>query len=66
VNVVPVAKDGQYQQQKRDQEQARSLGGVDRMAVVLVGVIGLGVRLRHADIVALGQAKSILPAVISR
>jgi len=59
MDVVPVAQDGQDQQQKRDQQQARGLGGVDRVTLVLVGVVVLGIGFRHADIVALGKTKFI-------
>ena len=59
MDVMPVAKDGENQQQKRDQQQARGLGGVDRMTLVLVAAVVLGIGFPHADIVALGKTKFI-------
>jgi cholera toxin transcriptional activator len=56
VNRVPIADDRNRRQQERNQQQPRSLGGVNRVALVLViGFVLLLriVRLRHANIVAL-------------
>lgn len=56
MNRVPIADDRNRRQQERNQQQPRSLGGVNRVALVLViGFVLLLriVRLRHANIVAL-------------
>ena len=52
MDVVPVADQRENQQQKRDQQQAGSFRGVDRVTVMLVIVPRRGVS--HADIVAPG------------
>jgi hypothetical protein len=59
MDVVPVAKNGQDQQQKRDEEQTRGFGGVNRVPMVFVGMIGLRTLIRHADIVARGRENSM-------
>jgi cholera toxin transcriptional activator len=53
---MPIADDRNRRQQERNQQQPRSLGGVNRVALVLlIGFVLLLriVRLRHANIVAL-------------
>jgi hypothetical protein len=52
VDLVPVANQRENEQHKRDQQQPGSFRGVDRVAVMLV--IVLGSTIRHASIVALG------------
>ena len=42
VDVVPVANDGQNQQEESDQQQPGSFGRVGGVAVLLVGVGGFG------------------------
>ena len=71
MNVVPVAKDSQNQQKKRDHQQTCGFGGVDRVALVLMGVLVLGVLFAHANIVALSQTKfqncsAAVPAAVRR
>lgn len=48
---VPVADQGQHQQQKRDEQQPRRLRRIHRMPVVFVVILGMVVS--HAPIVAL-------------
>lgn len=60
MDVVPVAKQSEKQQQERDQQQARGLRRVNRVAMVLMRVIVFGSLSRHADIVALGRTNSTL------
>jgi hypothetical protein len=56
MNRVPISDDGNRQQQKRNQQQPRSLGGINRVA--LVPAIGIVMLLRivrldgHVNIVA--------------
>jgi len=52
VDVVPVANDGQNQQEESDQQQPGSFGRIGRVAMLLVGVGGFG-GSDHEDIVAL-------------
>jgi hypothetical protein len=58
MNVVPVAENSQNQKQKGNQEQSGCLRRVNRVAMVFMGMIALGIRFRHLNIVALGQTKS--------
>jgi len=53
VDVVPIANQGEDEQHKGDQQQSRSLGGVDGMAVVLVSRVVLRCGGGHGLIVAL-------------
>ena len=52
VDVVPVANDGQNQQEESDQQQPGSFGRIGCVAMLLVGVGGFG-GSDHEDIVAL-------------
>ena len=54
MNVAPVAKQGEDQQDERDQQQAGSLRRVDGVAAMFGVVVVLGSAVGHADIVALG------------
>lgn len=54
MNVAPVAKQGEDQQDERDQQQAGSLRRVDGVAAMFWVVVVLGSAVGHADIVALG------------
>jgi DNA-binding winged helix-turn-helix (wHTH) protein len=58
VNVVPIANQSQDHEEKRDQKQSRRFGRVDRVAVMLVIVLGAG--FGHADIVAPRERASLL------
>lgn len=59
MDVVPVANEREDQQKKRDQQQAGSFRRVDRVALVLVRGVTVGLWGRHADIVApVGQESS--------
>jgi hypothetical protein len=61
VDVVPVANEREYQQKKRDQQQASRFRRVDRVALALVRGVTVGLWGRHADIVApVGQESSDL------
>ena len=53
---MPVAHHGKHQQQKRDQQQARGLRRVNRVAALRVVVLRRGIG--HVDIVALPGTES--------
>lgn len=57
MNSVPVTNQSECEQQERDEQQAGSLRGIDRVAMVLVGVIVFALGLGHGHIVAPGGAK---------
>ena len=61
VNVVPVANHGQNQQQKRDQQQTRGFGGINRMPVELAGGVMVGLGCGHESIVAPVEWKFLKP-----
>jgi len=52
VNGVPVTDERERKQHERDQEQPGGLLGIDRMAMVVLGVVVVASGLGHAVIVA--------------
>jgi hypothetical protein len=53
MDIVPVAKESQKQQQNRDQQQPRRFGRINRVPPMPVRMIVLREGPAHADIVAL-------------
>jgi hypothetical protein len=56
---VPVANQGEGEQKKRDQQESRRLRCVDRMTMVLMRRITLGLWSGHANIVALSRCQAL-------
>lgn len=61
MNRVPVADHGENEQQKGDQQQARSLRGIDRVPVFMAGVV-VAFGMNHAYIVR--RTESLRAAVL--
>jgi hypothetical protein len=57
MNIVPVANQSKDQEQGRNQQQPRCFGSVDRMAVMLVIVLGRVVG--HVDILIRSQVLGV-------
>jgi hypothetical protein len=51
VNGVPVADQGEDEQQKRDQQQAGGFRGINRVPLMLVAGVVLALRIDHNHIV---------------
>jgi hypothetical protein len=64
VDVVPIAHEGEDQQQKRDQQQAASFRRIDGVAMMLVRGVTVGFWGRHANIVALPALTLVRNATI--
>jgi hypothetical protein len=64
VNFAPVSDEGEDQQHRSDQKQARGFGGIHGVPVVPLRSVFFGLLREHVDIVALWEGLGVRPSAL--